>query len=138
MNELAEKIYALIAKPRLVAFATAGKDGRPWVRYVVACGAPDLHIRFATFLNSRKVAQVRHNPEVHLAWPTEDAAYLQIQGHAHPTVDPAERAAFWNAGLAPYFKGPEDPNYAIMIVKPYRIEVMNPAAFQPEIWEARR
>lgn len=138
MNELAARIGALISEPSLVAFATAGKDGRPWVRYVMASGSPDLHIRFATFLNSRKVAQVRRNPEVHLAWRIGDAGCLQIQGHAHFTVDPAERAAFWHDGLGHYFKGPDDPNYAIMIVKPYRIELLDDEAFQPEVWEAHR
>jgi general stress protein 26 len=138
MNELAERIATLISRPALVAFATAGKDGRPWVRYVMACGGQDLHVRFATFVNSRKVAQVRHNPEVHLAWQIGATGCLQIQGHAHVTVDPAERAAFWSEGLTRYFKGPEDPNYAIMIVKPYRIEMLEDDAFQPQVWEARR
>ena len=31
-----------------------------------------------------------------------------------------ERHGFWNDMLAPIFSGPDDPNYAIVIVKPYR------------------
>ena len=137
MTELERKICHLISRPGLAAFATAGKDGRPWVRYVMARGTGDFSIRFATFVNSRKVAQVRHNSEVHLAWQTEDQTYLQIQGRARVSTEAADRSAFWHENLKRYFRGPDDPNYAVMIVRPYRIEVTEAQAMQPEVWQNR-
>jgi hypothetical protein len=32
-------------------------------------------------------------------------------------------------------EGPEDPNYAIVIVKPYRIEYMGKGKMEPEVFE---
>ena len=37
--------------------------------------------------------------------------------------------------IAKIFEGPDDPNYAIVIVRPYRIEVNTFGSFMPEIWE---
>ena len=34
------------------------------------------------------------------------------------------------------FKGPDDPNYAIIIVKPSRIELENMGRPSPEVWES--
>lgn len=137
MTELESKICALISDPRLVALATSGKDGRPWVRYVMARGVGDASIRFATYVNSRKVAQVRHNPEVQLAWLAEDQTYLLIRGQARVSTVAADRSAFWHDGLKRYFSGPNDPNYAVVVVRPYRVEVTDPGALQPEVWQNR-
>ena len=58
------------------------------------------------------------------------------QARAEVSTDEGERKAFWNDGLKAYFKGVDDPEYAIVIVKPYRIEYMAMGAMEPEVWEA--
>ena len=35
-----------------------------------------------------------------------------------------------------YFSGPDDPNYFVVIVKPYRIELMQMTKMIPQVWEA--
>ncbi len=35
-----------------------------------------------------------------------------------------------------YFSGPDDPNYFVVIVKPYRIELMQMTEMIPQVWEA--
>jgi nucleoside-diphosphate-sugar epimerase len=100
----------------------------------------DLTIRFACFANSRKVAQLNNNPEVHLTCgvtgPQDMRPYLQIQGRAQFVTDRAERHGFWSDLFKNYFQGPDDPNYGVVVVKPYRIELWSPGSFTPEVWEA--
>jgi general stress protein 26 len=38
--------------------------------------------------------------------------------------------------LAAYFTGPDDPNYGVIIVAPYRIELATPGTHIPEVWTA--
>ena len=138
MSELKDKICEVLQKPVLAGLATVTEDGKPWVRYVMAVTAEDLTIRFATFINARKVAQIKNNPEVHLNCgvngPGDMKPYLQIQGKAELTTDEKERNAFWNPTLTQIFEGPDDPNYAVVIIRPYKIEYWAPGIFQPETW----
>jgi general stress protein 26 len=98
-----------------------------------------MTLRFATDKHSRKVAQINNNPEVHLTAgvtdPADAHAYVQIQGRAQFVTDQAERDAFWHDGLKQYFSGPDDPNYGIVITKPYRIEYFAMGNYEPEVWE---
>jgi len=92
-------------------------------------------------VNSRKVKQIAANPEVHLTCGvnslTEMMPYLQVQGRARLTTEADERHAFWNDMLAPIFSGPDDPNYGIIVVKPYRIEYCAPPSLEQEVWECK-
>lgn len=139
MSDLAQRILTIIKEPHLASFATSAEESKPWVRYVTCQASEDLTIRFSTFIGSRKVAQIKKNPEVHLTCGVTDLAtaqtYLQIQGKAELSTDKAEREAFWNDYLKRYFKGPDDPNYGIIIVKPYRIELYTMGNFKPEVWK---
>jgi general stress protein 26 len=104
-------------------------------------GGDDLSVRFATYGGSRKVAQIAANPEVHMTLGVNDPAmmkpYLQIQGRARFSTEAAERHAFWSGMLANYFSGPDDPNYGVVIVTPYRIELAQAGVPEPEVWTAK-
>lgn len=97
-----------------------------------------MTIRFATFRHSRKVAQIKSNPEVHLtcgvASPAEMKPYLQIQGRAEFMTDAAERHGFWKESLQSYFSGPDDENYGVVVISPYSIELCTPGSNVPEVW----
>ena len=142
MDPLKEKIQEIIGKgrPHLAVLATVTEEGKPWVRYVAPTADEILTLRFASFLNSRKVAQIRKNPEVHLTagvTSLETAGdYLQIQGKAEIVADEAQRKAHWKEDLKRYFSDYDDPNYCVVVIKPYRIEYMNAGSMEPEIWEA--
>jgi general stress protein 26 len=140
VEEIRKKIMSVIGRPFLAGFATINAEGNPWVRYVVAVGSDDMTIRFSTFVKARKVEQIAANPEVHLTGGAVDLEnwkhYVQIQGRAELTTDQAEKDAFWNDGIARIFKGPDDPDYGVIIVKPYRIEINTFGSMLPEIWEA--
>jgi general stress protein 26 len=139
MNDLMEKIRQVYAGPQLASFATITEDGKPWVRYVMTRADEELTIRFATFVSSRKVSHIRANPEVHLTCGFSSLVkmqpYLQIQARAEVTTDKGERHAYWHDQLEAYFKGPDDPNLAIVIVRPYRIELMALGSMVPEMLE---
>lgn len=140
MSLLKEQIAAIIRPLQLSAVATIAA-GKPWVRYVMTVGGDDLTIRFATYVGSRKVAQIAANPEVHLTLGVNDPAvmkpYLQIQGRARLSTEAAERHGFWSGMLANYFSGPDDPNYGVVIVTPYRVELAKAGVPVPEVWTAQ-
>jgi general stress protein 26 len=140
MGELRKKILSITTQLQLSGLATITEEGKPWVRYVITVGADDMNIRFATSISTRKVKQIELNPEVHLTCGVKDpmnmAPYLQIQGRARFTREKEERHGFWNDMLKPIFSGPDDPDYGVIIVEPYRIEYCTPGTFVPEVWQA--
>ncbi len=137
MLTLKEQIAAIMSPLQLSAVATIA-GGKPWVRYVMTIGGDDLNVRFATYAGSRKVAQIAANPEVHVTLGVNDPAnmtpYLQIQGRARFSTEAAERHGFWSEMLANYFSGPDDPNYGVVIVTPYRIELAKAGVPVPQVW----
>lgn len=140
MQSLKTRILRLFKTPQLSVLATVTGDGKPWARYVMATADEDLTIRCATFIQARKVAQIEQQPEVHLTCgvtnPMTDKAYLQIQGRAVLTADKDERHRFWTSQLDHVFDGPDDPNYGVLVITPYRIEFCTAGSYEPEVWEA--
>lgn len=139
MSELKARITEGLKNLQLANLATVTTDGLPWTRYVMISGDESLTLRCATSLAARKVAQIEKNTEVHLSCgvvnPMEMTPYYQIQGRAGIITDEAEKAAFWNPSLEPIFSGPDDPDYAVVVIKPYRIERWTPPEMEPEILE---
>jgi general stress protein 26 len=142
LEELRNRIMNIIGRPFIASLATVTDDGRPWTRYVMGVGSEDMTIRFSTFLGARKVGQIEKNPEVHMTCGVLDPMnwehYLQIEGRAEITTEKAEKDAFWNDQIAEIFDGPDDQNYAVVIVKPYRIELNSRGSYTPEVWEGGR
>jgi general stress protein 26 len=140
MSDLKERIMSVIGKPHLAGLATVTEDGRPWVRYVMPVADKDMTIRFSTFLSARKVKHIENNPVVHLVCGVTDPEnwdnYVQIEGRAEVTTDNKEKEAFWNDEIAAIFKGPDDPAYAVVMVKPSRIEFYSKEKMEMEVWEA--
>lgn len=138
MSEIKKNIWDVLQTPQLAGFATISDDGKPWVRYVFIVADGDFKIRFATFIKSRKVEQVKQNPEVHLTCgvndPLEIKPYLQIQGRAKINNSHEIKQSFWNETLTQIFTGPDDPNYGIIEVDSYRIEYCTPGSLNPEVW----
>lgn len=138
MSELNQRILDIIHKPQLASLASVTELNNPWVRYVVTVGDGNFILRCATLVDSRKVEQIKNNPNVHLTCGVSSflamQPYLQIQAKARVTTDKDERHNFWNDMIAPIFTGPDDPKYAVIIIDPYRIEYCTPGSYQPEIW----
>ena len=139
MADVADKIKEILSQPLVASLATVAEDGKPWVRYVMVQADEDLTLRTATFLGSRKVAHIRSNADVHLTCGLtsleEMKPYLQIQAKTEVSTDPEEKKSIWNEGLKTYFSGPDDPNFAVLIHKPYRIELQDMTSMEPKVWE---
>jgi len=139
MNDLMQKIFHVAKELQLVNFATVTEDGRPWVRYVMGKADNDLVFRFCTHMGSRKVLQIRNNPNAHISLGVADLEsarhWLQVQGTALISTEAAERRSFWFDELKNYFSGPDDPDYCIIIIRPSRIELGTMGNMTPEVWE---
>ena len=138
MADLQQRILDIIHRPQLAVLATVTEQNNPWVRYVITVGDAHFTLRCATLVHSRKIRHIQNNPNVHLTCGVtslkEIRPYLQIQGQARITTNKDERYGFWNEMLAPIFEGPDDPDYAIIVVEPYRIEYCTPGSYEPEVW----
>jgi general stress protein 26 len=140
MTDLRSKIRDKLRALTLASIATVTEDGKPWSRYVVVRGDEDLNIWFATFKGSRKTQHIHHTDEVHLNLGVTDmqtaASWIQVQGRAQILADAETKRAVWYSMLEPIFSGPEDPNFVVCKVTPYRIEYYTMNRRQPEVWEA--
>lgn len=123
---LSQKIYNVAKDLQLTSCATITENGRPWVRYVLGKMDKDLNFRFSMQLSSRKAAQLKNNPHIHLLCGVSDPAslspWLQIAGTAEISTDPEEKKAFWYEQLADIFSDVHDPDYAVAIIRPSLIE----------------
>ena len=139
MSTLKEKILAKVNGPTLSALATVTENGKPWVRYVTPFMDKNLTFWMATFAHSRKVPQIRKNSEVHLTVGVNDImtaeSYLQVEARAEILTDEKTKKAVWFDGLKDIFSGPDDPNYYVCKITPYRIEYHTMGPVPPEIWE---
>jgi general stress protein 26 len=141
MSALKKKIFDFSFKLQLMDIATVTADHKPRVRYVVGKADLELNFRFSTHLDSRKVSQLRRNPNVHAilgASHPGSSQWLQIEGVAQISTTKEERNAFWFEGLEPYFDGPNDPNYCIVIIRPIRIEFCSTGSPSYEVWQPGR
>ena len=140
MSDLKERIGDILCRPQLATLATVTQEGKPWVRYVMTVADNDMTIRCATMVGARKVGQIAANPEVHVTCgvtnPMEMGPYLQVQGRATLNTSKETRHGFWSDMLAPIFSGPDDPEYGVIEIVPYRIEYAAPGSREPEVWTA--
>lgn len=140
MSEIRRQVIEMLKVPQLSSVATITLDGKPWTRYMMIQADENFNIRSAVCLKSRKIKQIEKNPEVHVTFGINDPQdlskpYVQIQGRARISTDQEEKNNYWFAMLAAVFTGPDDPDYSIMIIEPYRVEFNKPGAMLPEIWE---
>ena len=91
MSELKPKILEKFKGPTLCAFATVTEEGKPRVRYTTPTMDENLTIWMATFANSRKISQIKNNPEVYItsgvgSFETAES-WVQIEAKAEILYD---------------------------------------------------
>ncbi|MDO4587251.1 MAG: pyridoxamine 5'-phosphate oxidase family protein [Planctomycetia bacterium] len=125
-EEIRSKIFEQFDGPTLSQLATVNQYGRPWVRYVMSTIDEEMTLRIPTRSDTRKVQDIRYNPEVHVLVGKDlfsrSGAYAQIEGVATLTNDAHQRTQYWNSGMQRYFSSTEDPSYILIEVRPFRIE----------------
>ena len=139
MSDLKQMILEKFQGPTLSALSTITEDGKPWVRYVTPVADENATLWIATFIHSRKVGQIKKNPEVHLTTgvmdPEKAESYLQIQGRAEILTDEETKKSVWFDQLKGIFSGPHDPNYCVCKITPYRIEFQGMGMQPAQVWE---
>jgi len=136
---LKRKILKVICGMRLASLATM-KDKKPWARFVVSYN-DGLTLYISTYASSRKVKQVEKNPNVHVtiggSLENLKAPYVQIAGCATIRNDAKIRRKCWHNYMKEYYSGPDDPEYAVIEVKPQIIEYMDSETHKPLIYKTR-
>ncbi len=121
---LKDDILEVMRGEHVAAIATVA-DGWPAVRFMALVGLDDLSLIGATMKSSRKIEQIRKNPEAALSiWSGKSYAdpYVVIQSKAEIHEDQETKRKFWDPKLEPYFQNPENPNYIVLKFVPERIE----------------
>ena len=81
-------------------------------------------IWFITDLRSSREEEIAAEPGVGLVFiDAEDTAYLSITARAEIRRDPRQAAAIWKRTDSVWWSGPDDPNVALLCVRPLLAEL---------------
>lgn len=124
---LAEARRVMVAA-RFCALITHGTEGGLSARTMDALPPdPEFVVWIVTNPKSRKVAEIRNNPEVTLHYFDEKtSAYVSLQGRAELVDDPAAKRAHWKEEWKPFYKD-RDAGAQLLRVIPSRLEVSSSA-----------
>ncbi|MBN1879560.1 pyridoxamine 5'-phosphate oxidase family protein [bacterium] len=137
MTELNQKIISVVQNNPLGVLATVTDEGKPMGRYLMFSIDETMTIFAITGFSSRKVAQLKNNPNAHvtLGYHITDSMspWIGYSGHASILTDAQNRRKFWKDDFKRYFKDQDDPEYCIIRITPDWIEYW--AGWKPEIWK---
>jgi general stress protein 26 len=131
-----EKILKVIGGPHPAAIATLDK-GMPAVRFMVLTGLPDMTLVGGTGTASRKVAQLRENPNAAIAiWSGKEFTdpYVRIRATGEVHEDLATKKKYWNPMFEQYFKKVDNPDYVVLVFTAEEIEYTDPPTMSMETW----
>lgn len=118
----------IMAKARFCTFITIGADGQPQAR-VVDPLAPDADfaIWFATNPLTRKVGDIRKNPNVTMScFDATTSSYITVLGQATLVSDAATKTAHWKSDWASiYPNGPTSSDVVLVRITPKRLEIVS-------------
>ena len=132
---LKEDIFKVIGGQVVAAVATI-REGKPSVRYMSLIGLEDLTMIGTTRKASRKVGQIKKNPDIALAiWSGKNFSdpYVVIQSEAEIHEDLETKRKYWSPVMEPYFQKPENPDYVVVKFKPNNIEYYHD--MKMDVWE---
>lgn len=137
--ELRQKILEVIGGPRTAAVATLD-NGLPAVRFMLLVGLPDMTLVGATKKSSRKIQQLKKNPDVSIAmWSGKEFTdpYVEIRARASIHEDPGTKKRYWHPAFLPYFTSVDSPESVILKFVPSEISYYIPSAGRREIWKPK-
>ncbi len=118
----------IIQKAHYCTFITVDADGQPQARIVdpIAPDA-DFTIWFATNPLTRKVDQVRRNPQVTLScFDAGTSSYVTLLGRGSLVTDVDEKQRHWkNEWAAIYPNGAKGDDFMLIRIAPARLEVVS-------------
>jgi len=137
---LKERILNVMGGDHVAAIATIDQEsGRalPTVRFMATRGQDDLSLIASTMRGSRKVKQLKKNPEVAVSiWSGKsyEDPYVVIQASARVHEDLETKKKYWSPDLEPYFKSADNPEYVVLQFVPRIIEYNH--QMQVEVWQS--
>jgi general stress protein 26 len=114
----------VIKTQRTCTFITVDEYGKPQAR-VLAYFPPedDWKIWLGTSTNSRKVMQVKNNPNVIVFYfDPEGGSYVSIAGKAQIINDPELKKEYWKDEWKVFYPNPEK-DYVLIEVAPVHLEI---------------
>jgi len=134
---LKEKIFEVMEGPHAAAVATIDR-GMPAVRFMVLNGFWDMTLVGGTMKMSRKVEQLRKNPNAAIAiWSgkqyTDPYVVIQANGEVHEDVQTKKK--YWNPMFEQYFKSVDNPDFVVLVFTAKEIEYHGPNMMEPETWK---
>jgi general stress protein 26 len=133
---LKDEILKVIEGMHPAAIATID-NGQPAVRFMVLTGFPDMTLVGGTMKASRKVEQLRKNPNASISiWSgkefTDPYVVIKAKGKVHE--DLATKEKYWNPMFEQYFRTVGNPDYVILVFTATEIEYTDPTTMGMETW----
>ena len=135
--ELEDKIIKVIGGVHVAAVATVA-EGEPAVRFMSLEGYNGPMLVGATRKGSRKISQIRRNPNVALSiWSGKEYTYPYVVVRATASIheDMATKNKYWDHMKEANFKTPDNPEYVVLMFTPQRIEYYDMKGM--EVWEPK-
>jgi len=134
---LSNQILDVVGGPHVAAVATL--DGKlPAVRFMVLAGFPDMTFVGATLKASKKVAELKKNPDAALAiWSGKEFSdpYVEVQAKAKIHEDVATKKKYWNPMYEQFFKTPENPDFVVLVFTAGEITYHGKNMSSVEVWK---
>jgi general stress protein 26 len=125
-DELVAEAREIMTATRYCALITIDQSGRAQARTMDAFAPDDkMIVWFGTNPLSRKVSEIRRHPRVTLYYfDRENQAYVTIHGTARLVNDAGEKARRFKDDWKAFYPD-RDKSYALIEVRPVRLEVVN-------------
>ncbi len=132
---LKEKILEVAGGPHPAAVATL--DGHvPAVRFMVLFGFPDMTFVGGTMKASKKVEQIRKNPDTSISiWSGKEFSdpYIEMQARAKIHEDGATKKKYWNPMFEQFFRSPDNPDFVVLVFSATEIVYHGPNMTSMEV-----
>lgn len=133
-DQLKEKILNVIKESKIGVLSTV-ENNKPYSRYMTFFNE-ELTFYTPTSVETEKIDEIEKNPHVHILIGYENEglgdSYLEISGTSKINDSAELKKKLWNKSFEQWFKGPEDPNYVLLQIKPESIRLMNNNGEPPE------
>ena len=116
--------HAIIDSARSRTLITVDEYGKPQARTMsIFPPENDMVIWLGTSTNSRKVNQIKNNPNVMVFYyDTKGRSYVSVAGQARLINDPDKKAHYWKKSWTRFYPDPEK-DYILIEVTPERMEI---------------
>ena len=134
---LKEQILEVTSGPHPAAVATL--DGKlPAVRFMVLAGFPDMTFVGATMKSSKKVEQLRKDPDAALSiWSGKEFSdpYVEIKATGKIHEDIPTKKKYWNPMFEQYFKSVDNPDFVVLVFTAGEVVYHGKNMMTMEVWK---